>query len=397
LGQQGYDAVAGGVVLPLLVSFALAQSRDPNEVPREAPPYTLAEVDPTGAAAFLGVRSTSAEFKAFAAEHQLKKRHDFHQFYGPGLCMGSVEKGILSQILFEGPDSGNPCESDSPAPWTGALPLGLNWGQTREEVVALLGPPYEDDSLKNCWRSRDDMLLVAKFENGHLSSLIESRGSPDDWTHPSANVDVGYVRRAIGPAPAVVARATLAPPPAVVTTAQVPVIVTPTPTPPVVTPPPAAPAPIVATTPAAPLVLPPIDAPIRTGARAAKEAAVVIGLEAYPFLGAGVPYAHRDAQAFADLLIYTRGVPGQKIQTLQSGAREQILSAVERAARDAGPGGLVWVYFAGHGAANPSNGERVLLGNDVRADVRAFESRGVAVSEIERTVAATGTEVGPPL
>ncbi len=247
--------------------------------------------------------------------------------------------------------------------------------------MALLGPPYEDDLQKNCWRSRDDTLLVAKFENGHLSSLIESRGSPDDWTHASANVDVGYVRRAIGPAPSVVARATSTPPP---------VIVTPTPTPPVVTPPPVAPAPIVATTPAAPLVLPPIDAPIRTGARAAKEAAVVIGLEAYPFLGAGVPYAHRDAQAFADLLLYTRGVPGQNIQTLQSGAREQILSAVERAARDAGPGGLVWVYFAGHGAANPSNGERVLLGDDVRADVQAFESRGVAVSEIERTVAATG-------
>jgi hypothetical protein len=160
---------------------------------------------------------------------------------------------------------------------------------------------------------------------------------------------------------------------------------------------PVAPAPV-ATKPAAvtpaPVVsgpsLPSIDAPARTGAKASHDTAVVIGLEDYPFLGAGVPYAHRDAQAFGDVLVYTRGVPMAHIQTLSSGAREQIVDAIDRAATEAGRGGTVWVYFAGHGAANPQNGERMLLGDDVRAQVTSFATRGVGVSEIEKLVTAKG-------
>jgi uncharacterized caspase-like protein len=117
---------------------------------------------------------------------------------------------------------------------------------------------------------------------------------------------------------------------------------------------------------------------------------VVIGLEQYPFLGAGVPFARRDAQSFDDLLVYTLGVPQQRIQALSAGAREQMLAAIQRAAQEAGSGGTVWIYFAGHGAANPQSGERMLLGDDVRADAVAFASRGVGVSEIERVVTAAG-------
>ena len=32
-------------------------------------------------------------------------------------------------------------------------------------------------------------------------------------------------------------------------------------------------------------------------------------------------------------------------------------------------GGVVWVYFAGHGAASPETGERLLLGDDIRPDL----------------------------
>lgn len=136
--------------------------------------------------------------------------------------------------------------------------------------------------------------------------------------------------------------------------------------------------------------LPTLNEPARTGARAPREAAVIIGLEQYPFLGAGVPHAWRDADTFSDFLIYTRGVPGQNVQTLKAGAREQMVAMIEKASKEAGPDGIVWVYFAGHGAANPNTGERILLGDDVRADVLAFVSRGLPVTEVERVASASG-------
>lgn len=69
---------------------------------------------------------------------------------------------------------------------------------------------------------------------------------------------------------------------------------------------------------------------------------MVIGLESYAFIP-DVPHARRDAGAFFDFLIYTRGVPGKKAQLLTTGGREHMLTAIERAAQEAGPGRRVWV------------------------------------------------------
>ena len=67
------------------------------------------------------------------------------------------------------------------------------------------------------------------------------------------------------------------------------------------------------------------------------------------------------------------------------------MAAVDRAARE-GAGGTVWLYFAGHGAANPETGERMLLGDDVRADPQAFASRGVGVDEVVARVEGQGAK-----
>lgn len=135
--------------------------------------------------------------------------------------------------------------------------------------------------------------------------------------------------------------------------------------------------------------LPDLDSPLRTGRRAEREAAVVIGLESYAFIP-GVPFARRDAGAFFDFLLYTRGIPGARAQLLTRGGREHIVAAVARAASEAGRGGRVWIYFAGHGAADPTTRERMILGDDVRADAIGFASRGVPLAELERVVADAG-------
>ncbi|MBT3223500.1 MAG: hypothetical protein HN348_30885, partial [Proteobacteria bacterium] len=128
--------------------------------------------------------------------------------------------------------------------------------------------------------------------------------------------------------------------------------------------------------------LPEVDKPLKTGARNSEDAAVVIGIEDYIFV-ADVPYATRDAQAVYDFLIYTRGVPSSQVRLLNGGAsRELILEAVTKAGKQVSQNGVVWVYFAGHGAADPSTGDRILLGDDVRNDPVAFASRALTVDEL---------------
>lgn len=137
---------------------------------------------------------------------------------------------------------------------------------------------------------------------------------------------------------------------------------------------------------------PDVDTPLRTGAKAPADAAVVVGLEDYVFLP-DVPYASRDADAFADLLISTIGVPVARVERLTAGGREQLVAAVERAGAATGTGGTVWLYFAGHGVASPSDGRRLLLGDDARQAPEAFEARGVPVEDLEALAAAGGARV----
>ncbi len=68
-------------------------------------------------------------------------------------------------------------------------------------------------------------------------------------------------------------------------------------------------APAPAETPVVVVDYPTFSDPVRAGHGTKNDASVIIGLETYPFLGANVPYAKRDAQAFRDVLVYTRGVP----------------------------------------------------------------------------------------
>ncbi|TNE86466.1 MAG: hypothetical protein EP330_22270 [Deltaproteobacteria bacterium] len=139
--------------------------------------------------------------------------------------------------------------------------------------------------------------------------------------------------------------------------------------------------------------LPSLDQPLKTGNTASADTAVVIGVEDYAF-APDVPYAERDASAFYDLLVYTVGVPASRIRLFDKGAsKEQIVDAVRTAGSDVGAGGTVWIYFAGHGAADPSTGGRLLLGDDVKQDPTAFAARGVGVDELKALAEVKGGAV----
>lgn len=142
-----------------------------------------------------------------------------------------------------------------------------------------------------------------------------------------------------------------------------------------------------------------VGRPLRSGASNAGDAAVVIGVEDYVKVP-DVPYAARDAQAFRELALYTLGVPASRIETLISvggsylAARESMIGALERAGRSAGKGATVWVFFSGHGVADPEEkSNRLLLGDDVQGDLKSFLARGVAIQEIRDLAGAGGAEV----
>lgn len=140
--------------------------------------------------------------------------------------------------------------------------------------------------------------------------------------------------------------------------------------------------------------LPSIDEPLRTGRRADGDYGVVIGIESYPFLAAmDVAFAHRDAEAFESLLIYTLGVPPDRVELLRGGSREQIEAALAQAGEQTGPDDTVWVYFSGHGAASAADDERLLLGDGVRQDAAQFESEGVRLDDAQRLAGEGGARV----
>lgn len=136
--------------------------------------------------------------------------------------------------------------------------------------------------------------------------------------------------------------------------------------------------------------LPNLERPLRTKHRAELDAAVIVGIEDY-LVAPDVPYATRDAELFRDLMRYTHGIPSSRIELLQEGAtREAIETAVHRLGASVPEGGTLWFFFAGHGAASPTTGERLLLGDDVRQDPAVFEARAVSVSAITALATAGG-------
>jgi len=125
-----------------------------------------------------------------------------------------------------------------------------------------------------------------------------------------------------------------------------------------------------------------VDDPVHTGRSAPDDYAVVVGVESYAFLP-DVPHAARDAAAVRTWLVSARGVPPERVELLTDASREQVLAALDRAGEAVGADGTLWVYWAGHGAASATRGERLLLGVDVMADPEVFEARALALSEID--------------
>jgi TPR repeat protein/uncharacterized caspase-like protein len=130
---------------------------------------------------------------------------------------------------------------------------------------------------------------------------------------------------------------------------------------------------------------PSIDAPPISGDAHPADVAVVIGNEDYLYFP-DVPYAGRDADAFAAWLLHTRGVPASRVRRLDGASHIRIGEAVKSAAKDVQPGGTLWVYYAGHGLGLVPEGsdtpQRVLLGANAEVEAAAFPAYTVRLDTL---------------
>lgn len=105
-----------------------------------------------------------------------------------------------------------------------------------------------------------------------------------------------------------------------------------------------------------------------------------------------VPYADADATAFAAFAQQTLGIPGSRVWRPPARNKENIEKAVAEAGRKVGKGGTVWVYLAGHGAADPTTRERLFLGDDVPDD-GSYADRAVSLGRVGELAGAGGARV----
>lgn len=133
--------------------------------------------------------------------------------------------------------------------------------------------------------------------------------------------------------------------------------------------------------------VPDVDTPVPGRDEHPEDVAIVVGVEDYAFV-ADAPYAERDAAAVEAFLRVAVRIPAERVRRIgdPGASREQILAAVKEQVARVGPSGRLWFYFAGHGAADPRTGARLLLGDDVKLDPTAWRDRAVSVDELVSAV-----------
>jgi hypothetical protein len=125
---------------------------------------------------------------------------------------------------------------------------------------------------------------------------------------------------------------------------------------------------------------PDIDTPIPGSSKARKDAALVVSVEDYTFIP-DVGGATLDGDALAAWLTTTRGV--DRVTRLANPDRAALRAGMSTASRATRGGGMLWVYFVGHGTVN-DRGQRLLLTAEAAPD-------DLSGTPIDDLVASAGT------
>ncbi|MBI4801533.1 MAG: caspase family protein [Elusimicrobia bacterium] len=135
---------------------------------------------------------------------------------------------------------------------------------------------------------------------------------------------------------------------------------------------------------------PDLSQPVQAVGGGKQDAAVVVGVEGYAFVGP-VPGAESNAKLWNRYFSDTRGVPPQNVKLLTGvdGTRGEILNAARRAAARAGPEGTLWFVFIGHGAPSADGKDGLLLGVDAQQKAESLEERGLRRGELLKVLSTS--------
>ncbi|MBI4678944.1 MAG: caspase family protein [Elusimicrobia bacterium] len=113
------------------------------------------------------------------------------------------------------------------------------------------------------------------------------------------------------------------------------------------------------------------------------DAAVVAGIEKYPFV-AQVPGAALNAEDWHLYLTKTRKVPVGQVKLIRDNEAtlEDLRDAASWAASNAAPGGTLWFVFIGHGAPHKNGQEGVLIGVDAQQRAESLYNRSLRQGEL---------------
>ncbi|PIR15114.1 MAG: hypothetical protein COV48_16190 [Elusimicrobia bacterium CG11_big_fil_rev_8_21_14_0_20_64_6] len=113
------------------------------------------------------------------------------------------------------------------------------------------------------------------------------------------------------------------------------------------------------------------------------DAAVIVGIELYPFV-APVPGAAQNAEDWHLYLTKTRKVPVGQVKLLRDSeaSLEDIRDAAAWAAATVKPGGTLWFVFIGHGAPHKDGQDGVLIGVDAQQRAESLYHRSLRRSEL---------------
>ena len=127
-------------------------------------------------------------------------------------------------------------------------------------------------------------------------------------------------------------------------------------------------------------VAPSVDKAIETGAKANKDAALIIGNQSYQDLP-DAPYSRNDAAAVYEHLRYTRGLGSYRLRTLNDATIKDIEKGVRRVRGRVRRNGTLWIYFSGHLATTP-DGRRVLLGTEQANEEGLLGQQGYPLDDL---------------
>ncbi len=127
---------------------------------------------------------------------------------------------------------------------------------------------------------------------------------------------------------------------------------------------------------------PPVEPAVRSGDRASRDAAVIVGNEAYVALPQS-KWAGVDARSFQDWALYSRGVSKYRTTYLENVRAKTIRKHTRRLRWRVKRNGTAWLYYAGHGVTL-SDGRRAVVPID--ASGATIEQTAMPLEDIAKDI-----------